>query len=394
MSLNQLLILSITLLTGTIWLVALILTFFGMRRVRLLNDMEFKPPDEWPRVSVIIPACNEADHIERTLRSHLLSTYPNIELLIVDDRSTDGTSQIVDRLAEKDSRIQVIHITQLPEGWLGKVHAMHVGKQKATGQWLLFTDADVHFAPETLAKAIAFSEAEKKDFLTVIPHFMPTGNLLLDAAATLSIYGIFAGARAWNVENPKTRQVAGFGAFLLVRRSKFEKTRGFEWIRLEVADDLGVGLLMKEAGAACSLINATGYVSLHFYNSLAEIKKSHEKGGFAILGRFYFRRITFFALLSLLFDFLPFIAFLPVGLPWLPVLGGVAITIRIAVLAVFVRHIKRPLLSAILFPVGSLVHNLLLLRSGFVGYRNGGIRWRETFYSSAMLRPGQRVKFP
>ncbi len=390
----QILVVSFTLLACVMWAIALIITVQGMRRVRLLSKIRAEPPATWPRVSVIVPACNEVDHIEDAMRSHLQTLYPNIEFLLVDDRSTDGTSETIDRLAEKDERVRAIHIRELPEGWLGKVHAMDVGQREASGDWLLFTDADVHISPESLTKTVAFCEAEERDFLTVIPRFLPTGKLLLDAAATLSVYGIFAGGRVWNVDDPKARQVAGFGAFLLVRRSVFERTEGLGWLRLEIADDLGVGLLMKQASAKCTLLNARDDVSLKFYNTLAELRSSHEKAGFAIIGRYRLGRMIAFALVSILFDFLPFLGFLPVGVPWLPVLGVVGVMLRIAVLGVFVWRIKRPLVSAILFPVGSLINNLLLARSGFVGFRNGGIRWRGTFYPTDMLRQGQRVRFP
>ena len=390
----QILVVLFTILGAVTWGLGLFLTREGMRRIRLLSDIHETPPATWPRVSVIVAACNEADHVDAAMQSHLHTTYPNIEFVLVDDRSTDGTSDIVDQLAMADKRIRSIHITELPKGWLGKVHAMHVGQQAATGDWLLFTDADVHIAPETLAKTIAFCEGEQRDFLTVIPRFRPTGNLVLDAAATLSIFGIFAGGQVWNVENPGARQVAGFGAFLLVRRRVFEQTEGFAWLRLEVADDLGVGLLMKRAGANCSVLNARDYVSLTFYNSFAEIRSSHEKGGFAIIGRYRLGRMMAFALISVFFDLLPFFGFLPVGVTWLPVVGVAAVALRIAVLGLFMRQIGGQMRTALVFPVGSLFNNFLLLRSGFIGWRHGGIRWRGTFYPTKLLRLGQRVRFP
>lgn len=390
----QIIVVVFTFLGVMIWGLGLFITYKGMRKIRLLSDIQQIPPITWPRVSIIVPACNEAAHLNAAMQMHLQTTYPNIEFVLVDDRSTDGTSDIVDQIAAADSRIRSIHITDLPEGWLGKVHAMHVGQQAATGDWLLFTDADVHIAPATLERTISFCEEEQRDYLTVIPHFQSTGNILLDAAATLSIYGIFAGAQVWNVEDPQTRQVAGFGAFLLVRRSLFEQTEGFAWLRLEIADDLGVGLLMKEAGAKCSILNARDHVSLTFYNSFAEIRSSHEKGGFAIIGRYGLARIVAFTLVSVFFDFLPFIGFLPVGVPWLPFLGVAAVVLRIAVLGLFSRQIGRQIRSTLVFPVGSLLNNFLLLRSGFIGWRNGGIKWRGTFYPTDLLRQGQRVLFP
>ncbi len=240
----QLSVAVLTLLASGMWGIALLITWRGMRRVRLLGEVAVTPPPAWPRVSVIIPACNEAERLEAALQRQLRTTYSDVEFITIDDRSTDGTGRIIDRLAAGDRRLKPLHIRDLPRGWLGKVYAMHRGQQEATGQWLLFTDADVHIAPETLKQAVAFCEAEKRDYLTLIPHFLSTGNLLLDAAATLSIYGIFAGGRAWNVDKPEARQVAGFGAFILVRRRMLEQTAGLAWLRLEIADDLGLGLLM------------------------------------------------------------------------------------------------------------------------------------------------------
>jgi glycosyltransferase involved in cell wall biosynthesis len=118
---------------------------------------------------VIIAARNEEALLRRSLNSILTTTYKNVELIVVNDRSSDATGQIIDQLAAKDSRVRAVHITSLPEGWLGKVHALHRGTQCSSGEWLLFTDADIHFEPQIITKAIAYAEHEKLDQLSLLP---------------------------------------------------------------------------------------------------------------------------------------------------------------------------------------------------------------------------------
>ena len=117
------------------------------RRVPVLADLPISPPRVWPRLSIVIPACNEAPAIQGAVESILAQDYPNLEIVLIDDRSTDETGVIIDRLAASDFRILRIHVTRLPDGWLGKVHALCRGAEASTGEWMLLTDADVHLAP-------------------------------------------------------------------------------------------------------------------------------------------------------------------------------------------------------------------------------------------------------
>jgi cellulose synthase/poly-beta-1,6-N-acetylglucosamine synthase-like glycosyltransferase len=125
-------------------------------------------PHPAPRVSIIVPARNEAPHVEAALRSVLNLDYPNYEVFVVNDRSTDATGEIIDRIAASHPGappLHVLHITDLPPGWLGKPHAMWLSAQQAAGDWLLFTDADVSFRPDCLRRAIAYAERERADHL-------------------------------------------------------------------------------------------------------------------------------------------------------------------------------------------------------------------------------------
>ncbi|MCI5159154.1 MAG: glycosyltransferase family 2 protein, partial [Candidatus Electrothrix sp. AUS1_2] len=136
-----------------------------------MERLEKIPPlegDKPPSVSVIIPACNEEQELETALTSVLSLDYPNLEIIVLDDRSTDATPQILDRMASQHPRLRVIHITELPAGWLGKNHALHLGAARATGEYLLFTDADVHYTPDTLRRAVARMETRTLDHLSLI----------------------------------------------------------------------------------------------------------------------------------------------------------------------------------------------------------------------------------
>ena len=298
MTLAQGLLLGAVLLGFGYWLIASALALRAAWTMPVLRDLRPSDPARWPSLSVVIPACNEASSIEGTLRSRLTQDYPNLEVVVVEDRSTDATSSIVDRIAAEDPRLKALHIQELPRGWLGKLHALHRGAEAASGEWLLFTDADVHFAPETLRRAVAYCEERGLDFLTAMPEFTPLGSLL-DVPISVFVRNVAMGAQAREVEDPASRLAVGGGVFNLVRRSAFEKTPGFSYLKLEVADDVSFGQMMKRGGARCSVVNARGMICLRFYESIAEMARGCEKAGFAVIGRFSHARLIAVTLLYL-----------------------------------------------------------------------------------------------
>jgi len=144
---------ALTLLAAALWSAIVV----SLTRVWLfLPRLDAVPPDppggRWPRVSVVVPSRDEAEAIEAAAQSLLVQDYPELELIAVDDRSSDGTGAILDRLAAADRRLGVVHVDALPEDWLGKNHACHRGAERATGEWLLFTAGDVVFAPGALRR--------------------------------------------------------------------------------------------------------------------------------------------------------------------------------------------------------------------------------------------------
>lgn len=345
----------------------------------------------WPSVTIVVAACNEEETIEEAARSLLEIDYPNLELILVDDRSTDGTGEIVDKLAALDSRAKALHITELPENWLGKVHALHCGTELATGQYLVFTDADVHFAPAMLRRAVAFAEGEDLGHLGVLPA-LRGGTFLLDAAIAAFATGFLNALAVTKIGRPGSEAFAGVGAFGMVRKKDLDRTEGWPWLRMEVLDDLGLAMLIvKQAKARSLLIGGGDQLWLRWYADLGAMMQGLEKNGFVGLADFSIPRVLAMAI------FLPILAIAPVAalLSFHPYLQALAIFFFATTLplAIVYRHrIGHPILATILSVFAMPVLSLIVVRSAIKTLRAGGITWRGTFYSLASLKAGKRAR--
>lgn len=378
------------LLSALYWLLAAVRLIQASRGLPALAGQA--PLERWPRVSVVVPACNEAETVEAAARSRLTQDYPALELILIDDRSTDSTPTRVDAVAASDARVRPVHLTELPAGWLGKVNALRGGTAMATGEWLLFTDADVHLEADALRAAVAYAERQGLDMLTVWPRFWP-GGFWVDAVFSASIRIFTAGARLHKVRDPESPIAVGVGAFNLVRRAAFDRTSGWEWLRMEVVDDLGLGQMIKRAGGRCGIAEGGGRVALQFYGSLGEMARGLEKNAFAFVGGYRFRRLLLAMGLLLAVEWMPFSGLMVLPGPWRWVAGGLVIW-ALALNGLCARFFRRPLLSALAFPLGTTVLAALMTRAGWLAWRRGGIDWRGTHYSIAALRAGSRVKPP
>ena len=229
------------------FLVTVVAMLVNLGRMRRLADLPLPDRAEWPTVSVVIPARNEGTHLGPAMQRRMATDYPGLEAILVDDRSEDDTGAIADRLAAADPRIRVIDNTGLPDGWLGKVHALDLGARGATGEWILFSDGDVEVAPGTLRRSVAFCEAQGFDLLVAIPMPDPAGPWVggLHAIMARLLFGAaFVGA----IEGPRRDWIVGVGAYTLVRREALERSAGFAAFRLDVADDLRLAQVVKRAG--------------------------------------------------------------------------------------------------------------------------------------------------
>ncbi|HEY4587862.1 MAG TPA: glycosyltransferase family 2 protein, partial [Thermoanaerobaculia bacterium] len=218
----------------------------GVRSIRALRDL---PPlaGPLPRVSIIIPARNEERNLEEALRSVLALDYDNLEIDVVDDRSTDRTGEILDRMAAADPRLRIVHVRELPPGWLGKNHALWLGAGKATGEFLLFTDADVVLAPATLRRAVGAMVADGLDHLTAAPEIARPGVLFEMFVGAFSLFFTLY-TRPWKVKDPESPSHVGVGAFNLVRAAAYRAAGGHPAIAMRPDDDLKLGKLLKKKG--------------------------------------------------------------------------------------------------------------------------------------------------
>jgi len=283
----------------------------GNRRVGALRDMSPLPGATPMRVSIIVPARNEQRNIREALQSLLALEYPDYELIVVDDRSEDDTGRILDGMAAVSPRLKVIHIERLPQGWLGKNHALWVGSRRATGELLLFTDADIIMEPTVLTRAVAFLEQHGLDHLAATPSMHMPGTFLSMFGASFIIYfSLFS--RPWKARDPKSRFHIGIGAFNLLRSDVYRAIGGHEAIRLRPDDDIKLGKIVKLGGFHQDAAYAPEYLTVEWYATLGDVIRGLEKNAFS--GADYnIPLVLSGALIHIVFSIWPFLAVFMTG---------------------------------------------------------------------------------
>jgi glycosyltransferase involved in cell wall biosynthesis len=373
-------------LVAAVWLMGAVPTARFLRRARLADRAGAIPePENWPTVSVVVPARDEAQRIGEALRSLAHLDYPALEVIVVDDRSRDGTAEIVDRMAAEEPRVEAVHVSDLPEGWLGKCHAMHVGTRRASGELLLFTDGDVVFAPETVRLAVRYVLARKLDHLTLLPGLTP-GGYWEDAIKSYFAMLFIFGTKAWKATSTSKDVYVGAGAFNLVRRAAYEGIGGHEPLRLEVADDLMLGKRIKQAGHRQEALLAPGQLRLAWHEGVRGYVRGLEKNGFASLGY----SLPFLLLIT------GFIAVLYTA-PYLGVLAfrdarvigyATSVVVMHAIFGYVASFVRNRWFMTPALPVAAFVYLWAVWRSTVITLRQGGVRWRDTFYPLDLLRRG------
>jgi glycosyltransferase involved in cell wall biosynthesis len=357
----------------------------------LLQDLPKEKTKPWPKISVVIPACNEGDTIESAMDSLRGVDYPNLDIIVVNDRSNDKTRQIVDQLSLSDDRIKPVHVNYLPTGWLGKVNALDRGVSVTSSDWILLSDADVHFAPESLKRAINLCQADNIDFMTVIPDVITKSPLLHVVIAQL-FHQASLFFRPDKINDPKHRACYGQGAFMLMRRSAYLNSSRLEWLKMEVVDDTGLALLMRRAGARMAAVSGKNQVSLEWYPSFKAFNRGIEKNAFAFSQYSLPLLFGFTAVVYLnIFGFLvaPFLT----GSPVFPLISLASLTLYLATIQRqlnMILHLKFWTVLAI--PLASILLPLLFLRASLITLVRGGVNWRGTFYDLGDLKANQRMK--
>jgi Glycosyltransferases, probably involved in cell wall biogenesis len=350
-----------------------------------------------PRVSIIVPARNEAEYIRDTLLGLLALDYSEYEIIAVNDRSTDSTGQIMEEVAgaltlsavagegARATRLKVLHISELPSGWLGKTHAMWTAGQMATGDWLLFTDADVLFKTDALRRAIAYAEQVRADHLVVFPRMITKRwdeTMMIAFFQALFVFG----HRPWKVADPNARDHMGVGAFNMVRRSTYDAVGTYLALRMEVLDDMKLGKVVKNAGFAQRCVFGEDLISLHWAKGAFGIVNNLTKNFFAVLSFQWWRTAaTVFGLAFL--NLGPFVGTL-LAHGWLRVPYAIALVSMFAIYFGMSKRSAIPPYFFLLHPVSTSLFIYTLMRSMFHALSNDGIVWRGTKYPLEELRKG------
>ncbi|HEY0795165.1 MAG TPA: glycosyltransferase [Acidisarcina sp.] len=346
------------------------------------------------RLCVIVPACNEEATIAETLLTLLRSEAVSMEVIAIDDRSTDSTGAIMDRIAATpgNDALRVIHVTELPPGWLGKPHAMALAARQTQAEWLLFTDGDILFHPDTLRRALLLMAQEKGDHLTIFPTLILKSfgeRTFICCTLVLSIWM----ARPWKIGDPKAlKDSIGIGAFNLVRREVYTAAGGYESLRMEVLDDVRMGYKIKRAGYRQRAAYARDMVRIRWGVGVPGLMRNLTKNAFAVFGyRVPMLLGGCFGLAILcLMAFVPILFLLPLhGWTHTGFLLGPAV-VQLTAIALLARYQQRHsgigAQYVLLFPVGACLMIYAMLRSMVVTLRRGGVGWRGTLYPLSELR--------
>lgn len=372
---------------AAVWIMGLSLLVGGQKYYRRLSETGLTARDlaTVPSLSVLVPACNEGRTIERAMNSLLDLDYPDLEIIAIDDRSTDDTGAILERLAAEYPRLRVRHITELPPGWLGKNHALQVAGEQARGEWLLFTDADVIFEPKTLCRAVAYAAREGLDHLVLAPKCETVGfweKLFVSYFTLMFSFRV----RPWDVAGPRKSAYVGLGSFNLVRASAYRSFGGHTALPMDVTDDMKLGKVIKRNGFRQDLLDGSDQISVRWVVGLRGVLDSLVKNAFAG------------------FDFkLPFAIAGMAGMALLTLLPAVALLVSTGVVRIvsamtlgvmvlgagFVRRLTGASpVYGLAYPLACLIFIWIILRSILRAYLLDGVVWRGTLYPLGDLRKG------
>ncbi len=355
----------------------------GFNKIKNLSKQSILKREQLPSVSIMFTALNEENNIENGLTSLLTLDSPNYEVIVINDRSTDSTPEILERLQKTHPRLHVHHVEYLPENWFGKNHGLHVASKHATGDWLLFTDSDVSMKKDTILKTMSYVIQNKLDHLTI--HEYHSRNGFWHKVVLLGYYLSYSiVVKPWRISEAWSKRSLGRAVFNLVRKEAYQKCGGHTPISLECLDDMKLGELIKKNGFRQDVVNAQDYVEFQWYNSLKEMVSGLEKNGFA-----YHRYKLSSTLTNMVFAFLFFVwpliaAFTCSGLTQqLNILNAGLLFFLATYIA---KQYRLYPLYAFSFPVGISIMVYTVWNSLVATYKNKGVIWRGTFYSLEKLR--------
>ena len=355
----------------------------GMRTMTQLEDVSVGDEIPLPKVSVIIPACNEGATIEPALRSVLDIDYPHLEIVVVNDRSTDNTGAIIKQLQCQFPRIQTIEISELPENWLGKSHAQQVGADYANGEYLLFTDADILMEKTTLRRALNHMLNNSLDHLSIFFGNIAPGGLLNAIVVDLGV-GLLLLLKPWRARDPMSKYFMGVGAFNLVKASAYRAIGGHSSFSMHPIDDIMLGKTLKQNKFRQDCLLGNKFIQVKWYGSIRDLVSGVMKNTFAAYDFNVFRVTLGVLLVGILSIFPLWALFLSTGIT--QVLFCAIVLIRIISFGLGFWTIGLPIWYAAWSLISPYINCYIVLKATITTLANNGITWRGTHYPLAKLK--------
>lgn len=353
--------------------------------IALTNTRNFRKLDSYeesahhPKISILVPARNEENNIAGCVVSLLSQDYPNFEIIVLDDESTDRTWDILRAMATKNKKLQIFKGESLPEGWIGKHWACHQLVQKASGDFFLFTDADTRHHPHTLKKVISAFYAEEADFLTALPR-EEAHTLGEKLTIPIMSFGIssFLPMRIAH-QSPWPVLSLTVGQFMMLRRNAYEEIGGYEAVRHCVLDDVALGRRIKSHGLKWRIVDANNYITCRMYNSMREVYDGFSKNLYEVFGKNILLYLPIWTWLSLVFIFPVILLGLKLSGSAIPegkiMLALISVVLSLILWSMNNLRFRYPLYLTFLYPVSVFLWVLMAMRS-MVMTIAGQITWK------------------
>ncbi len=357
--------------------------FFGLRSMTRLNDIDELTGGEKTSVSLIVPACNEEEHLAAAINSFLKQSYANIEIIAVNDRSTDNTGTILNELQSKYNNVTAIDIETLPEGWMGKIHALHCGAAQATGDYLLFTDGDVQLEKTTISRALNHMITNRLDHLSLIFKNITRG-IVLNGLILESGAGLIQLFRPWLARKHSSPNFMGVGAFNLVKREVYQAIGGHQSIRMHPVDDIMLGKIIKRNGFTQDCLLGTDFVTVPWYDSIVAMVNGLMKNVLATINYNLFM-VPLLLLVMVILNILPLWGLLLTqGFTQALFLG--IVLVKLVAFYHGTRLLQISPFCALATIVTPYISIYIVIKAAWFNFRDNGIYWRGTHYPLSQLR--------
>lgn len=372
-------------LLALFWMTYGVKVAYGSVHLPWLKDYAPAADADCPRISLLFAARDEEEKLPRALATMVALDYPNLEIVAVDDRSADATGRILDEFAASHPQLRVVRVRELPAGWLGKPHALQKAYEASSGDWLVFTDADVTFRPDALRRVISLARARELEHLVLLGDVERSG-FWDTVLITFFCMGFHLAVNPYRATNPNSRAYIGVGAFQMLKRGVYEACGTHRRLAMEVIDDMKLGKLVKQGGFRSGVGVAPDAVSVEWHLGFGNLVRGLEKNFFAGA---QFSGVTAAMQIAalLVFNVAPFLGLI-FGSGWIRLFAGIAVSIALCFHLGGDVVMRVPPLYCLTLPLGATLFAYILARSTVVTLRQGGIYWRGTFYKLEELRRG------